>query len=219
MHAGKPPISVLFKSILVVIATFMLTSCAQTTSSVSLSTQTASPDLHSTVEMTPGNTSLPVSNAKPAALPTSPAAFTDPFDYCAAVETVDTPDLRYSGPKMPDSVAKSLQKASGASADAPLELFVNNSFWRCLNGKVYACFVGANLPCTEKANIDKTLTSAETDFCKTNQNSDFIPAVVTGHDTVYSWGCKDSAPVILKQEFQVDSRGFISNFWYPIAGQ
>jgi hypothetical protein len=167
--------------------------------------------------MTPSYATLPVSNTQPVTLATPPAEFTDPFAYCASVGTVDAPDQRYSGPKMPESVAKGLQKASGASADAPLDLFISNSYWRCLDGKVYACFVGANLPCSEKANIDKTPTGAEADFCKANQNSDFIPAVVTGHDTIYAWGCKNGIPLILKQEFQVDSRGFISNFWYSIA--
>jgi hypothetical protein len=28
----------------------------------------------------------------------------DPFAYCAAVETIDTPDGRYSGAKMPDAI-------------------------------------------------------------------------------------------------------------------
>jgi len=147
---------------------------------------------------------------------TTPSSFSDPFAYCSAVGNMDQPDASYSGPKMPEEVAKGLQKASGASADAPLEIFVSNSFWRCMNGKVYACFVGANLPCESKANTDKTPTAAETEYCTANPSAENIPAVVTGHDTVYEWGCKDGKPEVIRQVLQVDERGFISDFWYAI---
>ena len=147
---------------------------------------------------------------------TAPSTFSDPFAYCSAVGNMDQPDASYSGPKMPEAVAKGLQKASGASADAPLELFVSNSFWRCMNGKIYACFVGANLPCESKANTDKTPTAAMAEYCTANPTAENIPAVVTGHDTVYEWGCKDGKPEVIRQVLQVDERGFISDIWYAI---
>ena len=157
----------------------------------------------------------PPATAAPTA--TQAATFTDPFAYCAAVGTVDAPDARYTGPKVPESVAKGVMKASGASADAPLEMFVDNSFWRCADGKVYACTVGANLPCTAKADTNRTPTAEEVDFCKANPNSDVVPAVVTGRETVYEWRCKDGAPEIVRQVFKPDARGFISDFWYELS--
>jgi hypothetical protein len=147
---------------------------------------------------------------------TQAASYSDPFSYCAAVGTIDTPDSRYSGPAVPDAIAQGLKTASGASADAPLEMFKNGSFWRCMGGKVYACFVGANLPCDSKANTDQTPFSAEADYCKNNPNSDFIPAVVTGHDTIYAWRCNNDTPTIDKQVFHVDSQGYIQEIWYQI---
>ena len=39
----------------------------------------------------------------PAATPAG-ATYTDPFAYCAAAGTIDTPDARYTGPKTPGSV-------------------------------------------------------------------------------------------------------------------
>src|SRR5215510_4570357 len=50
---------------------------------------------------------MPVAESPP------PAAtrFTDPFAYCAAVGTIDTPDSRYAGPKVPEAVARGLQRA------------------------------------------------------------------------------------------------------------
>ena len=108
-------------------------------------------------------TSAPASTA-------SATTYSDPFAYCTATGTIDTPDARYAGPKVPDKVAKALQKATGAAPDAPLNIF-QNSYWRCMNGKVYGCFVGANLPCTAKADLSRTPTTEETDFCKANPNA------------------------------------------------
>jgi len=119
---------------------------------------------------------------------------------------------------MPDVIANGLKKASGASADAPMQLFTQNAFWRCMDGKVYACTVGANLPCDSKANTDKTPTSPETDYCKANPGQD-IPAYVTGHDTIYAWHCNQQTPIVQQQVFTVDGRGFIAEIWYQIAPQ
>jgi hypothetical protein len=148
---------------------------------------------------------------------TQAATFSDPFAYCAAVGTIDEPDARYVGPKMPDVIVKGVLKATGASPDAPVEVFAKGTYWRCMDGKVYACTVGANLPCTAKADTSRTPTSAETEFCTANPNADVVPAAVTGRETVYEWRCKDGAPEIVRQVFTPDARGFISDFWYALS--
>ena len=153
----------------------------------------------------------------PSSSPT-PATYNDPFAYCKAVGTIDTPGPQYTGPKVPQSIAQGLQTAMNAP-NVPINVLENGSFWRCVNGNVYACFVGANLPCDEKANTDRTPTQAEKDFCTQNPNSDFIPAVVTGHNTVYEWICKDGQPEIARQIAQVDQQGFLANIWYEIKPQ
>jgi hypothetical protein len=146
----------------------------------------------------------------------TPTAYTDPFAYCAAVGTIDAPGAAYAGPPVPQSVAEGLQKALDAP-DTPLSVLENGSSWRCMNGDVYACFVGANLPCDAKANTDRTPTQEEIDFCQQNPTSDFIPAVVTGRETVFEWRCRDGAPEIVKQVFQPDAQGFLSEIWYKIS--
>jgi hypothetical protein len=157
--------------------------------------------------------SLPV-----AATPTTPAAtYTDPFAYCAAVGDMDEPDARYVGQQVPEEIAKALRTASGSAPDAPLDLFLQGSYWRCMDGQVYGCFVGANIPCWSKANTDRTPTTAETEFCTAQPSADVIPAAVTGHETVYEWRCKDGAPEIVRQVLQVDSRGFVADFWYALS--
>jgi hypothetical protein len=199
----------------VLVIALFLTACAPAVNSTPTAAVPTVGPTGTTVPTAIPSTPTAVPSAVPATV--QPASFTDPFAYCAAVGTIDVPDAKYTGVKMPEGLAKSLQKASGAAADAPLDLFVNGSSWRCMNGKVYACFVGANLPCDSKANIDKTPTAGENDFCKANPNSDFIPAVVTGHDTVYDWHCKNGTAETVKQVFQVDQRGYIADIWYLIT--
>jgi hypothetical protein len=151
----------------------------------------------------------------PAATPT-PATYTDPFAYCAAVGTIDQPGANYTGAKVPESVAQALLTALGGPS-TPLDALQNGSFWRCMNGKVYGCFVGANLPCEEKADTNRTPTQAETEFCSQNRDSDFIPAVVTGRATVFEWRCTNGVPEVVKQFVQPDAQGFLSNVWYQLS--
>ncbi len=193
-----------------------LAACAQAPQTVATQTATLLPSATSQ-PVTPTSIPNPPANTL---TPTQPGSFTDPFAYCAAVGTIDTPDSRFNGPHMPDVLAEGLKKASGASADAPIELFTTGAFWRCMDGKVYACTVGANLPCDSKANTDKTPTQAENDFCQTNPTAD-IPAYITGHDSIYAWTCQAGKPGIDQQVFLVDPQGFITEIWYaiPAPGQ
>ncbi len=156
-----------------------------------------------------------VACAGPTATPT-PATYTDPFAYCAAVGTIDQPDARYAGPAFPESLALGLQVAMN-TPDMPLDMLESNSFWRCMDGKVYACTVGANLPCQEKADMSETPTQAMSDFCAQSPDSDYIPAAVTGRATVYEWRCTNGQPEVVKQVFQPDAQGFLADFWYQIT--
>ena len=145
------------------------------------------------------------------------ATFTDPFAYCAAVGTIDAPDARYAGPKVPDGVIEGFKKAAGLEAStAPSDVFKKATIWRCMEGKVYACNFGANLPCDSKANTDKAPTEAMASYCAANPNSDFIPMSVTGHDTIYSWRCALDKPQLLEQIGSVDARGYVAQIWYAI---
>jgi len=159
---------------------------------------------------------VPTGAASPS-VGTGQAEFADPFAYCAAVGTIDAPDVRYVGPEVPDVIVKSLRKELEMSDDAPIEWVVEGTVWRCMGGKVLACFVGANLPCTAKADTSRTPAPAMVDFCKANPTSDFIPAYIAGRETVYEWRCTDGAPEIVKELFKPDAQGFLSDFWYEIS--
>ncbi len=163
----------------------------------------------------------PVVADSPTLAPTvAPAqtTFTDPFAYCAAVGTLDRPDARYTGEAVPQAIVEGYKKAAGLEdSTEPMAMFQKGTVWRCLDGQVEACNVGANLPCSEKANTDKTPTPEMNDFCKANPTSDFIPMVVTGHNSIYSWDCVQGVPQVLDQIDQVDAAGFLTSIWYPLS--
>jgi hypothetical protein len=144
-------------------------------------------------------------------------SFTDPFAYCRAVGDLDAPDARYTGPKMPTAIAEGLQKAFNAPGSKRLEPFEENSVWRCMGGKVYACNIGANIPCNEKADTSRTPSKAMVDLCKANRSVDYIPAYVAGRATVYLWSCTDNQPVIVREFTKPDARGFLTNAWHEIS--
>lgn len=145
------------------------------------------------------------------------STFTDPFAYCAAVGTIDAPDSRYDGPAVPASIADGLRRAFAAPADAPADAFVRGTSWRCMDGKVYACNVGANLPCGAKADVSTTPTAAVAGFCKEKPDAEVIPAVVTGRETVYEWRCQGAVAVVARRITHADDRGFRADVWHEIA--
>jgi len=143
------------------------------------------------------------------------AQFPDPFLYCAAVGTIDAPDARYVGPAVPGPVIKGLRKLAGIADDAPDDVVAAGTVWRCKDGHVWACFVGANLPCS-KANTSATPQSEMIVFCKKAPTARSIPAAVTGHETIYDWRCVDGTPRVVGQRFTTDAQGFVSDFWYEL---
>lgn len=148
---------------------------------------------------------------------TSPETYTDPFTYCAVVGTIDQPDARYTGSKVSDVIVQGFIKASGSSPDAASsDAFKEMTIWRCMDKKVYVCNFGANLPCDSKADTDKTPTQEMNDFCKENNDADFIPMAVTGHSTIYSWHCVKGAAELLDQIAEPDAAGFLKHIWYVI---
>lgn len=142
--------------------------------------------------------------------------YTDPFAYCAAVETVDAPDARWAGAPIPAAVSEGLVRLGLVTREAP-EAIRDNAVWRCMGGKLLVCSFGANIPCTEKADTAREPSEGMTAWCRENPGADFIPAYATGHATVYEWACRDGAPVIEREIVEPDARGFLSNVWYPLA--
>jgi hypothetical protein len=143
-------------------------------------------------------------------LTVSPAfaqTFNDPVPYCKAVGTIDKPDARYTGPKLPAWMAKNLNLKP--SQGKMME-------WRCTSGAVLACVYGANIPCYSKANTSQKPTQAIIDYCRQNPDSQFVPMVVTGHETTVSWACHGPRPVVI-QSAPVDEQGYAKAYWHTVS--
>jgi len=124
-----------------------------------------------------------------------------PRAYCAKV--VNDDQLRAAPPSFGNAI-KELFDISGIFA-------VQTTNYRCADGKVLLCNEGANLPCG-KANLGKDLPGATT-WCKSNPNSNFIPMVATGHDTVYRWRCVKGVATPGAPLSEIDPRGFFADEW------
>ncbi|MCL4859129.1 MAG: hypothetical protein KJZ93_06965 [Caldilineaceae bacterium] len=178
------------------------------------------------VPVTPGaspqaETIAPAATAPAEATHEEPAAtsgmtYNDPFAYCAAVGTSDTPDERYTGPAVSVSIVQGLRTAM-ETPDAPADLFAEGrAFWRCMDSRVYACVVGANIPCMEKADVSQEPTAEMAQFCQENPGAEVIPAYVTGRATIYAWRCENSTPTAGEAVAEVDEQGYNQNFWYEL---
>jgi hypothetical protein len=85
--------------------------------------------------------------------------------------------------------------------------------FRCMNHKVMVCYVGANLPCT-KANTSRNIP-AVTQYCRTHPGES-VPAVVTGHDSIYEWNCRGNEAHPDSQIWHLDPRGFVAEVWKQV---
>ncbi|HST74031.1 MAG TPA: hypothetical protein VLJ20_01565 [Acetobacteraceae bacterium] len=151
-----------------------------------------------------------------AAGPAHAATYTDPAAYCAAVGTIDKPDARYTGKPVPEWIARALMRGTNAPAHSS-PAFFEHAAWRCDHGRVLACSYGANIPCDSKANTSRAPGPGAKEFCRENPDADVVPAVATGHDTVFAWRCKGKRPVIARQVLEVDRRGFPTEFWHVVS--
>ena len=119
---------------------------------------------------------------------------------------------------MPDAIVQGMVRQGIVTADAPPD-FQDNAVWRCMDGQVWVCHFGANLPCLEKADTAQEPTPAMQEFCQANPGAEIIPAAVTGRATVYEWKCSDGQPEITRQVFHSDPQGYLSDFWVELAPQ
>lgn len=143
--------------------------------------------------------------------------YNNPFEYCKAAGTVDTPGPEYTGPKVLDAIATQLREVMGVSDTMPKEMFDDGTYWRCMDGSVYACNVGNNLPCEDKANVSKEPNDGMLNYCGENPDSEIIPMYASGRTTVYEWKCDNGTPEIVKQITNTDSAGYIKDIWYKIT--
>ncbi len=134
----------------------------------------------------------------------TPGVFTDPFAYCAAVGTIDAPDERWAGPDVPPEVMEFFGESQ-----------LGGHYWRCFDGTLLGCAVGAAAYCGNEPNTSEEPTAAMIEFCQANPNQLMLVAQF-GRDNIYLWECQGTVPQIALQMFHVDPRGFIAENWFEI---
>ncbi|MEM9684139.1 MAG: hypothetical protein AAF942_12795 [Pseudomonadota bacterium] len=129
----------------------------------------------------------------------------------------DAPAAPYSGAAIPTTLFPGIRRAAGLSPSVPDGVVAAGSRWRCMGGSVYACFVGANLPCDEKADLSRTPSGSVAQYCTANPTAAVVPMAAAGRATVFEWRCRKGVPVIVRQFAKADARGFIAGIWHPVS--
>lgn len=127
-----------------------------------------------------------------------------PAGWCARVGNDDA--LR----PIPDDLAAAAGAALGVTI--PRDVATKTTVFRCANGHVMVCTVGANLACGQ-ANTRRAPGRGQIAWCREHPNDGSIPAVAIGHATIFAWDCRNGVPHIVRQTLDVDARGFVVRNW------
>ncbi len=138
--------------------------------------------------------------------------YQSPFVYCGQVVNADEPGAPYVGPRYPDDVFRVLADEMGLPEDAPERSATPEFHWRCMDGFVYACTYGPNLPCGQ-ADLNSRPSAEMIDYCESQFDGAPLPGSLVGHQTIYGWVCRGETPATTYQKYEVDHQGFITSFW------
>lgn len=89
--------------------------------------------------------------------------------------------------------------------------------YRCMNGKVMVCFVGANLPCI-RMNARRENPGADM-FCRDNPDAGSVPAYAIGHDSIHAYRCRNGKTEVTGTTRQLDQRGFAKDLWIEMPAR
>lgn len=103
---------------------------------------------------------------------------------------------------------------SPASYVGPRPTLAQGNVWRCMEGKVYSCFLGASGLACAKADASRIPSLAIRQFCRRNPNTDFVPMMVIDVSSS-TWKCEGVTPVII-ETFPLDARGYQRDAWKRI---
>jgi hypothetical protein len=130
--------------------------------------------------------------------------------HCASVR--DDDKVRGYDPSLREPTIKAFKTlAPNAKGEPDSSDIETQAQYRCMDGKVMVCFVGANLPCV-KINTAKDNPGADA-FCKEHSKEESVPAFATGHDSAYSYKCRDGKAVVDHETWKLDKRGFAEKIW------
>lgn len=146
-------------------------------------------------------------------LPAPARAASGPAARCAAVRDDDA--VRPYEPALRTSLVGAYRRLFPQAQSPPREDTLRQQAGiRCMGGRLYACFTGANLPCA-RMNAARD-NSGAAQFCRSNPESEVVPMAATGHDTVFSYRCRAGRAVVTGQAVILDARGFATSLWTPL---
>lgn len=103
-------------------------------------------------------------------------------------------------------------ESSGEGNDYP---GIRNTVWRCMNGRVYVCEMGASGRGCLKTGHSSTPHDGIRQWCRENPNADFVPGAYMAGSPA-SWRCRGTQPVVVETE-GVDEMGYMKNFWRKVG--
>jgi hypothetical protein len=87
--------------------------------------------------------------------------------------------------------------------------------WRCMDGKVLVCNLGASgAACESTMPYDADRRKVFVEFCHQNPNSDYIAASIS-RGLAGEWRCRGVVPVESRR-IPVDKRGYFQSSWRPL---
>jgi hypothetical protein len=134
--------------------------------------------------------------------------FTDPFEFCQHVGTIDS--LFYRHPGWQSYVGNPWPFGSPG---------VGEIAWRCWEGKVLGCYTGATGGACMKINESTQPSPELAAWCRSNPNDSFPPNAATGHNTAYEWECVRGEPRITARLIptqSLDGLGYQIRNWFLI---
>jgi hypothetical protein len=151
------------------------------------------------------------SNAFAQAAPDPPIpVYRDPFSYCKGIgdnlppnpETnIATLDRRYEGPATPKEVI-------AAVGHEPVT-------WRCMDGAVYGCYIGASGQGCMRPDTRPLATSEMKQFCSQNPGRRIPNAY---NNSIYDWMCNGPIPSIgATPPPALDRMGFYQSTWIRVG--
>jgi hypothetical protein len=143
----------------------------------------------------------------------APTAMAGPAEQCARVGNDDT--IRPYDPSLRAELLRAYAQLFPQARMPPDDrAFQAGAHIRCMDGRLLACFTGANLPCA-KMNTERDNKGADA-FCRSNPEAAFVPAFAIGHDSAYAYRCVAGHAVVSGRTFRLDPRGFAASLWAPI---
>jgi hypothetical protein len=131
---------------------------------------------------------------------------------CSQVGNDDT--VRPFEPSLRSGFVKAYALLFPNNQSKPDEAELKTAYFRCMDGHLLACFVGANLPCGKLDTSRKNQGAIA--FCRQNPRAGTVPMSATGHDTIYFFTCSNGRAKIKQQNWKVDRRGFGVKLWKPM---